>query len=110
MRAEVEDGDEVRMVEQAEGTRLLMKTGDDVRASGDRSGEELERDVASELDVAGAIHLSHSARPDERDDLVTANLIAQLQIHDLNGRSNSTLAVDRWRLAASGEGERLIGN
>src|ERR1043166_1941274 len=83
VRAEVVDGDEVRMVEQAEGAGLLLEARHDLlRAAPGDGREELDGHVAGQLRVAGAIDLSHASRADERDDLVAADLVAWLQVHE----------------------------
>src|ERR1051326_1971540 len=64
--AEVVDGDEVRVIEQAERARLLLEARDDLLGVAAGNGrEELDGDVAGELGVARAIDLSHASRADE---------------------------------------------
>src|ERR1043166_6024834 len=83
VRAEVVDGYEVRRVEQAEGAGLLLEARHDLlRAAPGDGREELDGHVAGQLRVAGAIDLSHASRADERDDLVAADLVAWLQVHE----------------------------
>src|SRR5262249_49910834 len=48
----------------------------------ERGREDLDRDVAVEPDVTGAIHLAHAARAERRDDLVVAEQRACLQRWD----------------------------
>src|SRR5260221_9273244 len=67
--AEVEDGDEVRMIEQPERTRLLVKTGHQVGAADRGGGEQLDSHVAPQLRVAGTIDLPHPPRPQGREGL-----------------------------------------
>src|SRR5439155_15504806 len=63
VRAEVVDGDEVRMVEEPEGARLLVEAGHDLLGVAARHRrQELDGDVAGELGVASAIDLSHASR------------------------------------------------
>src|SRR5581483_10150614 len=64
-RAEVVHGDEVRMIEEAEGARLLLESRDDLRVAGGCGGQELDGDFARELRIARAIDLTHAARADE---------------------------------------------
>ena len=59
-----------RMVERGEDLRLAAEPGQALRLVGDLGREHLERDVAPELQVAGAEHLSHPARADRLEDLV----------------------------------------
>ena len=64
------DGRDVRMVERGEHLRFPTKSSQPVRIADDSSGQNLQRDIAIELGVAGAIHLAHAAGADETNDFV----------------------------------------
>ena len=69
-----------RMVERGEDLRLAAEPGQALRLIGDLGREDLEGDVAPELEVAGAEHLSHPARADRVEDLVVPDSIAWAQL------------------------------
>ena len=52
---------DVRMVERGQHLRFTVKAREPIRIAGKRRGQDLERDVAAELGVAGAIDLAHTA-------------------------------------------------
>ncbi len=58
---EAVDLGDVRMIERGEDLRFAMKAREPIRVAGERIRQDLQRDVATELGVAGAIHLAHSA-------------------------------------------------
>ena len=58
-----------------------------VRIAGEVIGQDLHRDLAPELGVAGAVNLAHAACPDRRDDLVRAETRAGGQRHAGSGNS-----------------------
>ena len=57
-----------------------------VRVSGEGVGEDLQRDVAAELGVGGAIDLAHAGFADESGDVVMAEPGANFQSHRSDGR------------------------
>ena len=67
------DRGDVRMVQRGEHLRLAPKTGDPLRIVGESLGQDFERDVATEVAVAGAIHLAHAACADGSADFVGAD-------------------------------------
>ncbi len=56
------DGRDVRMVERGQQPRLALEAGEPVRIGREEARQDLDRDVAPELRVAGAVHLAHPAR------------------------------------------------
>ena len=61
------------MVDAGEEPRLPLESLEPFLIVGDRGRQHLDRDVASELSIARAIHLSHSAFTELGDDLVVGD-------------------------------------
>jgi hypothetical protein len=55
------DRRDVGMVERRQQLRLAPETGETLGVGGEGLGQQLDRDVATELGIAGAIHLAHTA-------------------------------------------------
>ena len=55
-------GDDAGMVKSGERLRLAAEALEPVRARGHLGRQHLERNVAPELGVGGAVHLAHAAR------------------------------------------------
>ncbi len=60
MLADVEDRQDVGMIQRSDRPRFLLETPQAFRISGKGSGQDLDRDLATEASVARAIHLSHA--------------------------------------------------
>ena len=58
------------MVQGRDGPRLALEAGQAIGVLGDLVGEDLDRDLAAQAGVAGAVDLPHAAGPEEVDDLV----------------------------------------
>src|SRR6476469_8520860 len=58
------------MIELPRGARLLLEPADASGVARERSGDQLQRHVAAEALIAGAIDLAHPARAEPADDLV----------------------------------------
>ncbi len=69
------------MIERGQNLRLALEAGQPVAIEREELGEDLERDVAIERCVAGAIHLAHAARAERREDLVGTELNASANGH-----------------------------
>ncbi len=67
---EIVDREDVRMRQRRDGTRLALETGERVGVLGKTRGKDLDRDLAAEPRVVGAVHFSHSARADRREDFI----------------------------------------
>jgi hypothetical protein len=65
-----EHGDDVRVVERGERLRLALEAREPVGIASHLRREHLERHVAPELRVGGAIHFAHAARANRRGDLI----------------------------------------
>ena len=72
---EAVDRDDVRVVQGGQDLGLTLEAGESLGSSRDRLREHLDRDVAIELGVAGAVHLAHPARAQRREDLVRPDLV-----------------------------------
>src|SRR6266545_581243 len=70
---ETVDRRDVRMIQRREQPRLARKPREPIGVAGKVGWEELDRDVAPELRIAGAIHLPHSAGAERRHDLVRSD-------------------------------------
>jgi len=60
------------MIERGQYFRLAPEPGNPLTVARKRCGQNLNRYIAFELGVAGAIHLAHAARPDGRLNLIRA--------------------------------------
>ena len=60
------------MIKRGEELRLTFETRQPVGVGRKRSGQHLQRDVATQLQVASAIHLAHATCPERSDDFVWA--------------------------------------
>jgi hypothetical protein len=63
---------------------FAFETGSPVRIESEQVRQRLERDVAVQSLVAGAIHLAHAARADELDNFVDTEPGASLQEHRID--------------------------
>ncbi len=70
------DSDDVRMVELGEGLGLTAKAHQPLRIVRHLGGQHLERYVAAEFRVGGAIHLAHATGADRHADFVGAEFHA----------------------------------
>ena len=70
------------MVERREHLRLAAESRQSIGIVGDDVRDDLERDVAVELVVPGAVDLAHASAADELEDLVGAKTRARCQLHD----------------------------
>ena len=80
-RLDLVDGDDVRMVEGGGGTRLLDEAQSSVLVRHPLGGQDLDRDLAAESCVAGAVDLAHPSRAQQGEDLVGPELRAGRERH-----------------------------
>ncbi len=66
------DGADVRVIERRQQLRLALETRHALGIIGQRRGQQLQRDVAAQRGIAGAIDLAHAAGTEQRDDFVRA--------------------------------------
>ena len=64
------------MVQRREHLRLALEPRQPLGIARERAGQDLDRDVATEPRVAGAIDLAHAAAPEQRENLVAADAAA----------------------------------
>ena len=69
---EAVDRGDVRMVQRREHFRFALKARQPIVVSGERGGQDLDRDLALQLRVGRAIHLAHPAFADRARDFVDA--------------------------------------
>ena len=62
---ETVDGGNVRVVQRREHLRLAPEPRDAIGIQSERPWQHLQRDVAIQLRVAGAVHLAHGAGADQ---------------------------------------------
>ena len=70
VRADVVDGEDVRVVELAGRARFLLESSQPAAIGCVRVEDQFDRDVASEAWIARAIHLAHAAGAEPADDLI----------------------------------------
>ena len=71
----------VRVIERGERFRFTLEAGEALRVVDERLREDLERHVAAQPRVAGAIHLAHAPDAEEREDLVMTERGDRSQAH-----------------------------
>src|SRR6266404_9244298 len=70
--ADLMNSDDVRMIEGGGCAGLLLKASQPIRVRSEFGGQQLERDLAFQTSVFSQIDLTHSARPQRREDVVMA--------------------------------------
>jgi hypothetical protein len=70
--------------------RLALEPGESVRIVDEGIGEDLQRDIATELGIRRAIHPAHTAFADEGDDVVMSEPVPDVHRHALDFRGRST--------------------
>ena len=84
--ADVEHGDDVRVVERGGGARLLREPAPGVVVQAASREEGFQRDVAVQPGVAGAIDLAHASGAERLEDLIRAESCAWRKCHNQAGR------------------------
>jgi hypothetical protein len=74
---EAVDASHVRMIQRGENLRFTLEPRDSIGVGQRQVRERLDRHVAPEPRVAGAIHLAHSARADRREHVVRSDASAR---------------------------------
>ena len=77
------DRRDVRVIERGEELRFAMQPREPLGIGGEQLRQHLQRDVATELRIAGAIHLSHAAGAEGGLDLVWTEASAGRERHEL---------------------------
>jgi hypothetical protein len=70
---------DVRMVQRREDFGFTLEAGEPLRIRGQRSWQHLDGDLALQVDVGGAIDLSHAACAESGEDLIRAEARAGSQ-------------------------------
>ena len=83
--ADVVDGGDVGVVQDAGGLGLLLEAAQAIGVGGEGGGEDLDGDVAAEARVLGAVDLPHAAGADGGEDLVGAEAGAGGERHWVGG-------------------------
>ncbi len=81
LRAEIMDGQYVRMRQRRHSFGLPLKTGQGLRVFGHMLRQDLDRHVPAQPGVPRAIDLSHPPGPDGRHDFIRAETDAGAQCH-----------------------------
>ena len=87
---EAEDAGDVRVVERGQQPCLALKASEALRVGDERDGEDLDRHVASELQVSGVIDLAHATGAQGGKDFERAEALAGGQGHRGCGHSTRT--------------------
>ena len=74
----------VGMTERGDSSGFLLETPQTLGISGKRGRQYLESYIAPQTGVASAIHLSHAARSDKREDFVRSKFSARGQGHEVS--------------------------
>jgi hypothetical protein len=72
---------DVRMIEGRERLRFACEAGQAIGIAGEGVRQDLQRDVAIQLRVVCAIHLTHAASAESGEDLVRAETFGNLKEH-----------------------------
>ena len=73
MRADIEDGQQVGMIDRSRRASFLLEAPKSIRILGERRRQNLDRDVAGDARIARPVDLPHPARPERSDDLVVTD-------------------------------------
>jgi hypothetical protein len=100
------DGGDARVVERGEQLRLAPEAGEALRVAGHLGREHLDRHVARELRVGGAVDLAHPTRADRGGDTVVRERAADQARYPPNVQESSVrdsparldLLPSRWYL------------
>ena len=85
--ADVIDGKDIRVVERGRGASLLREPEEPIGVERERLGKDLDRDIAIEPRVTRAVHLSHPAGADRRDDLKVSHVATRGEFHGSAGNA-----------------------
>ena len=86
IRADVEHGEDVRVIQRRRGAGFLLESMKAIDAAGKCAGQYFDRDVTPEAPIACTVHLAHAACADGGHDLVRPEASARLQRQWDDGR------------------------
>ena len=72
---------DVGMVQRRQHLGLALEARHALAVVRERLGQNLDRHVAFQLGIVGAVHLAHAAGADGREDLVGAQFVTQGELH-----------------------------
>jgi len=98
---EAVDVRDVGLVERSEQFRLAFESGQAFGVPSHFGGQHLDRHVAAELRVGGAVHLAHPARADGGGDLVGSEARSRRESHGRSCRRRSSSALRGFQYRAS---------
>ena len=81
MGANVVDRENIGMIERARGARFLLESPQPVGIAGEIGGQNLDGNFAAQSRIFRAVHFTHAARAQRRDDLVGPEFCARSQSH-----------------------------
>ena len=87
MAADVVDRDDAGMIQRRREARLSIESSLGIRLAEVLRRDELDRHLASESKVAGAIDVAHPTAPERSNELVHADCDTWLESHALAPRS-----------------------
>ena len=73
---ETVNGGDVRMVERGEDSRFALETRQPLGGTGQRLGQNLDRHIAAQSRIAGAVDFAHPAHANHRTELIGAQRAA----------------------------------
>ena len=97
VRSHVVNGEDVGVVEGGDGPRLPFEEAEALGIAGHLLRQHLDRDVAAEAGITGAVDLPHAAGPEELDDLVGSELCVTRKRHGTLEVEHDAEAADAWR-------------
>jgi hypothetical protein len=93
------------MIERGQYAGLAVEPSSTVGVGQPHLGQDLDRHVASEPRVAGAIDLAHASGPEERDDFIRADVAACTHGH-LNRMIDEDMPVEAVEASKRERGRR----
>src|SRR5262245_4729549 len=79
------DRSDVRVIERSKRTRLAPEPSEPVRGSLNHVGQHLDRDLTIQFLIPGPVDLSHSSRPQRRENLVGTETRPRCESHPNRG-------------------------
>src|SRR5262245_6923533 len=90
------------MIERRHCSRLALESRDPFRIGRVRLGQNLDCDLAIQLEVAGAIHLAHATRTEQADNFVRAETTVRRQAQSwANAKPISRSRQPHWKRPGS---------
>ena len=106
IEAEIEQPDDVGVVELGAGAAFAEETLADFRRRPRRRLHHLQRDIVTETDAAGAVHLAHAAGAESINDLVSIVDLRAWRQHARSLYRSACYLVGRWQTHGYVHGSR----